>query len=124
MSGFIPPYPVQSEKEIPAAILDWFRKLRGVFVSFLSKSVAGGVQVNLSTDDTYSNIMEFTGILTANINVVIATITKQFTVFNNTTGAFTLTVKTATGTGIAVGQGKRAILYCDGTNVVRVTADT
>ncbi len=68
--------------------------------------------------------MEFTGVLTANINIIVATITKQFTVFNNTTGAFTVTIKTSSGTGIVVGQGKRAILYCDGTNVVRVTADT
>ncbi|SRR5258706_16418594 len=122
--AFIPPYPALSEKQIPVAVLDWFRKLRGVFTSFLSKSVAGGVSVNLSTDDTYSNIMEFTGVLTANINIIVATITKQFTVFNNTTGAFTVTIKTSSGTGIVVGQGKRAILYCDGTNVVRVTADT
>jgi hypothetical protein len=44
-------------------------------------------------------------------------------IFNNTTGAYTVTVKTSAGTGIVVGQGKRAILLADGTNVVRITAD-
>lgn len=119
---FPAPYQAQSQQE-PAAIKDWFRQIRNAFTAILKKNVAGGVQVNLTTDETYSNIIEFSGALTGNINVVVALLTKQWSIFNNTTGAFTLTVKTSGGTGIVVGQGKRAILYCDGTNVVRVTAD-
>jgi hypothetical protein len=38
-------------------------------------------------------------------------------------GAFTLTVKTTSGTGVAVTQGKRALLYADGTNVVQGLTD-
>jgi len=117
-------YQAQSEKSVPAAVLDWFRQIRNTFTSILKKNVAGGVQVNLTTDETYSSIIEFTGALSANINVVVAVLTKQWIIFNNTSGAFSLTVKTSGGSGIAVAQGKRAILYCDGTNVVRVTADT
>ena len=41
---------------------------------------------------------------------------------NSTTGAFTLTVKTSAGTGLAVSQGSRGIYYCDGSDVV--DADT
>lgn len=121
--NFIPPFPALS-MSLPVAILDWFRQLRASFTSILKKNVAGSVNVNLSTDESYANIMEFSGIITASINIVVATITKQFTVFNNTTGAFTLTIKTIGGTGIVVATGKRAILYGDGTNIVRVTADT
>jgi len=44
-------------------------------------------------------------------------------VFNNTTGAFTVAVKTAAGTGVVVPPGQRAVVYCDGTNVLRATAD-
>jgi hypothetical protein len=70
-------------------------------------------------------IMEFTGTLTANRNIVVPTVSGyQWTVYNNTTGGFSLTVKTNSGTGIAVAAGKRTIVYCDGTNVVRVTPDT
>ena len=47
-----------------------------------------------------------------------------YTVFNSTTGAQSLQFIGASGTGITVGNAKRAILYCDGTNWVRVTADT
>jgi hypothetical protein len=47
---------------------------------------------------------------------------KQWTVFANVTG-FGIQVIGASGTGIVIAVGKRAIVYADGTNVVRVTAD-
>lgn len=89
----------------------------------VSKSVAGGVNVTLNANEYSANILEFTGEITANIQVIVPLTAKQWTVFNNTTGAFTVTVIGATGTGVVVGQTKRAILYADGTNIVRATAD-
>ena len=63
--------------------------------------------------------------LTATRNIVIPVIAgASYTVFNGTTGVQALQFIGATGTGITVANGKRAILYCDGTNWVRVTADT
>ena len=49
-----------------------------------------------------------------------------FTVFNNTGAAQTCTFKVSGGTGIAVADGKRAILVMDGLSgdIARVTADT
>lgn len=88
-----------------------------------SKSVAGAVDVTLTTAESMATILQFTGIISANINVIVPTSVRQWTVFNNTTGAFTLTVKTTAGTGIVIATAKTAILYCDGTNVVRATAD-
>lgn len=69
------------------------------------------------------DLLEFTGTLTAQRNIVLPLDAKQYTVFNNTTGGFGLQFIGATGTGIVVAAGKRAIVYADGTNVVRVTAD-
>lgn len=70
-------------------------------------------------------IMEFAGTLSAGRNVIVPAFAGfQWTIYNNTTGGFAITVKTSGGTGIAVAATKRAIVYCDGTNVVRVTADT
>jgi hypothetical protein len=63
-------------------------------------------------------VLEFTGALTGNINVIVTTTVNVYYVFNNTSGSYTLTVKTAAGTGVAVTQGNRTILECDGTNVV------
>ncbi len=88
-----------------------------------SKSVAGNTNVTLSTAEAQCRILELTGVITGNINVVVPTAVWQWTYFNNTTGAFTVTLKTTAGTGIVVATGMRAILYCDGTNVVRATAD-
>jgi len=77
----------------------------------------------LTAAESRNNILEFTGTLTVQRNVVVPLGVQQWTVFNNTTGSFGLQFIGATGTGIVVAAGKRAIVYADGTNVVRVTAD-
>lgn len=69
-------------------------------------------------------VLSFTGTLTAGRNIIAPTNHKLYVVVNGTTGGFALTLKTPAGTGIAVAAGKTAILRSDGTNVVRVTADT
>ena len=77
--------------------------------------------------DYQATIMEFTSSvpLTATRDVVVPLVSGyQWTVFNNTTGAQSLQFIGTSGTGITVANGKRAILYADGTNIVRVTADT
>lgn len=86
----------------------------------LSKSVAGSSNVTLTTAEARNMIHEYTGALTGNISVIVPTASGLYFVYNNTSGSYTLTVKTSAGTGIAVTQGQRAILACDGTNVVTV----
>lgn len=90
----------------------------------LVKSVAGGTDVTLTETEYNHPILEFTGALTDNINVIVPlTSGAIWIVYNQTSGSFTLTVKGATGTGVTVTQGSRAILYSNGTNVVRLTHD-
>jgi hypothetical protein len=91
--------------------------LPGVF-GRLSKSVAGGSNVTLTAAEARCDVLNFTGLLTGSINVVVPDGPQGWTVTNNTTGAFSLTVKTSAGTGIAVTQGKAADLLADGTNVI------
>lgn len=83
-------------------------------------SVAGSSDVTLTTAQSRNNLIELTGALTGNINVVVPTADKFYWLYNNTSGSFTLTVKTASGTGVTVTQGAWAALYCDGTNVEKV----
>jgi hypothetical protein len=64
----------------------------------------------------------FTGVLTGNRNIIVPATVQQYWVDNQTTGSYTLTVKTPAGLGVIVGQGQRAILYSDGTDVL--DADT
>lgn len=56
--------------------------------------------------------------LTAARNIIVPNTSKMYIVQNSTTGTSAVTVKTSAGTGIAVPKGSRALLYCDGTNVV------
>jgi len=79
--------------------------------------------VTLTDPQSRNRIITVTGTLTGNRDLIVPTVVAWYIVHNNTAGAFTLTVKTASGTGIAVTQGQKAILYCDGTNVLRATAD-
>lgn len=65
-----------------------------------------------------------TATLTATRNVVLPLTPRQWQVFNNTTGAQSLQFIGATGVGVTVANGRRAIVYSDGVNILRVTADT
>lgn len=89
----------------------------------LSKSVAGSSDVTLTDAEAREAVQIYTGTLTGNINVIVPAREKTWIVHNNTSGSFSLTVKTAAGSGIAVPQGEKAILYCDGTDVLDATAD-
>lgn len=88
----------------------------------LNKSVAGAVDVTLTAAEAAYSIINLTGAITANINVIVPATLMEWIFFNNTTGAFTVTVKTPSGTGIVITQGTRNLLYCDGTNVQRQDA--
>lgn len=104
---------------------NWFTVGRGRQVSSsvgrLVKSVAGNVDVTLTGTEAANLLQEYTGALTGNISVIVPTATAVYDLFNNTTGSQSLTIKTAAGTGIVLAQGFRAIMYCDGTNVVATT---
>jgi hypothetical protein len=62
----------------------------------------------------------FTGAITGDITIIVPQTTQQYWVSNDTTGgSYTLRVKTNPQTpGVLVARGSRAILYCDGNNVV------
>lgn len=61
----------------------------------------------------------FTGTLTGNRQVIVPATVQQYWIGNETTaGPYTVQLKTAAGTGITLASNERAILFCDGTNVV------
>jgi len=77
----------------------------------------------LTYEQAMCESMELTGALTALRDVIVPVIQRSYTVFANTTGGFGVRVIGASGTGITIADGKRALVECDGTNVVRITAD-
>lgn len=90
--------------------------------TYLSIDVAGTGTYTLSAVQQNKTAYNFTGILTGNRTVIIPTTLQQYWLDNETTGAFTLTVKPSAGAGFVISQGARAIAYCDGTDLLQ--ADT
>lgn len=67
----------------------------------------------------------FTGVLTGTRNIIVPGSTDEYWVDNQTTGAFSLFVKTvAQVPGVEVLQNNRNILYCDGTDVISAESST
>ena len=106
----------------------------------LEQAIGGYDAVTLNTTAgatlTFSNgvlsngknqVLKLTGTITSNVNVIIPdSIEKTYIVENATSGVFTVTFKTTSGTGITwstTDKGKK-ILYSDGTNVLEGVSST
>lgn len=85
---------------------------------YTSIDVAGSGAYTLAGSELNRIAYTFTGLLTGNREVVVPATVQQYWVGNDTTGAYTLDIKTAAGTGVQIAQGERAILFCDGTDVL------
>lgn len=83
-----------------------------------SINVAGNSNVTLTAAQWGVKVIILTGVLTGNINVIFPTRGDHWVVINLTTGAFSVTCKTAGGSGIAVTQSKARGLVGDGVNIV------
>ena len=62
-------------------------------------------------------LIVLSGSLSGNVQVVFPAIPQQWTIINQTSGAFTVTCKTASGSGVIVAPGGSANVYGDGTDV-------
>ena len=109
----------QSQKEVTAN--DAFDVFDKAIAGRLSQAITTA-DLTLTTDQARNAIIDLTGALTGNRNLIVPTRAKMYLIANNTTAAFSLTVKTAAGTGVTVPQGGRAFVFCDGTNVVSAVA--
>ncbi len=63
-------------------------------------------------------VLIISGALTAARSLIMPAIVGEWIIQNNTTGAFNLTVKTASGTGVTATQSQSTFLYGDGTNIL------
>ena len=105
---------------------------------YQAADVAGNANVTLSsansttntddsaTDDQVHNaILEFTGALTANIHVFTDAVESKYTLFNNTSGSYTLTFANTghAANGVALKQGTKTLVYTTGSTLYDVMAD-
>jgi len=118
--GYIPLYSVVCGS---ATITSW-TDYRGPLVlnDTLTKSLSDA-NTTLTQQEAAPAMLTFTGTLTATRNIVVPLIGKRkWTVYNGT--GQSLQFIGPTGTGITVATLKHATVRSDGTNIVRVMADT
>ncbi len=74
---------------------------------------------NGATSDGKNAVVNLTGTLSSNVNVVVPDSIEKVYLVNNqiTHGVSTVTFKTSSGTGIKLAQGNRYVVYSDATNV-------
>jgi hypothetical protein len=103
-------------------------------LNLVQQAIAGYEAIDVASADvtlamtnaTLSNarnmVLNLTGTLAANRSVNVPDgIEKTYIVADSTTRAgFTLTIKTVSGTGVAIPAGKTVLVFADGTNVVDV----
>ncbi|MGG1954392.1 gp53-like domain-containing protein [Enterobacter cloacae] len=84
-------------------------------------NIAGlaATNVTLSSLQAAKERIVLTGTLTSNIAIIFPAWMASWTVVNNCTGAFTVTCRTASGSGITAATGTTEKLYCDGLNITR-----
>lgn len=85
--------------------------------TYLNLNVAGSADITLTSPQFSSNIIRFFGVLTGDINVMVPAAVHTFIVFNDTTGAHSITVKVSGQTGVVAQQANKQLLYCNGTDV-------
>ena len=65
-------------------------------------------------------VLQLTGTITTNVNVVVPVVEKVYIVDNATSGAYSVTVKTTSGSGVVLAAADKGtkMVYGDGTNIV------
>ena len=80
-----------------------------------------GSNVTLTALQYGKPVIVISGLLTANLNLIFPSIAAEWTVINNTTGPYTVTCKTAAGTGVVVNSAQAVV--GDGTNIYSAVND-
>ena len=110
--------------------LNWFTVGFGqnaVFAfDYTSINLTGaGTTYTLSGAELNRIAYKFVGALSNNVKIVVPATTQQYWVDNETTGAYTVTIATASqSVPVPIVQNSRLITYCDGSNVISASAST
>ena len=107
----------------------WGQKLNQSVIGLVDSAVAGYTTVAVSSvdltltiadggaDQARTKTLEVTGTLTSNVAIIIPQVQKDYIIYNNTSGAYTVTIKTVAAAGVAIAQGGIGTVICNATNV-------
>jgi len=94
--------------------------ITGVQSISMSNSTYTLSDYNGVSDEARNAVLVLTGTLTASQNVIIPSVNKLYVVYNNTSGGYSVVIKTLSGTGFSVANGVKQLVYCDGSTVYNV----
>lgn len=97
--------------------------LEQAVVGYTTQAITDGADTVLTIANGASSVarnyvLQLTGTLTANRNLIVPAIQKPYIIHNATTGGFSVTVKVSGQTGVTVANGKRALVYNNGTDII------
>jgi len=69
-------------------------------------------EANAATDQSRAAILVFTGTMTGNVNIIVPAQSKTYAAFRQTTGAYNLVIKNATGTGATLPTSGTELIVC------------
>jgi len=99
--------------------------LEQAIAGYVTQAVTDGANTvltipNGSSSNGRNYVIALTGALTAARIVEVPAVNKPYIFFNNTTGGYAVTVKVSGQTGVTIANGKKAIVYTNGTDVIEV----
>lgn len=86
--------------------------IAGAAVVSVSSVDVSLTEANAATDQARAGILIIAGTLTGNVNIIVPPQTKTYAVFRQTSGAFDVIIKNATGTGAALPLSGTDLLVC------------
>ena len=94
-------------------------------VTLVSNNSTSNTDDSATDDQVHNKIIEFTGVLGASINVFTDAVEGEYTIFNNTSGAYTLTFGNTghAANGVVITQGTKSMVYTNGSTIYDVMAD-
>lgn len=120
--GLWPLYTVVTGATTITSYVD-YRMAQLPVTGLLQKAFPSDANYTATQAEAVNDIIQITaGVVTATRDFILPLLPKVWIVYNAT--AQSVRFIGATGTGITVATTKRATIYADGTNIVRVTADT
>lgn len=101
---------------------DWYTVGHGRSTSFqftaFVKDLTGIAAYTMTTADAANKLLQFTGAPSGNTTITIPSVVAVYYVQINTSNAYTVAFKTATGTTVTLNQNDYAIILCDGVDTV------
>jgi hypothetical protein len=82
----------------------------------LSKAVTTGTYT-LTASEASNVIQKYTGALSGNVTIIVPSTVQVYYIVNATTGAYTVTISTGSGSSAILTAGSQATLVCDSVNL-------